>query len=98
LRGTGVSVTALCPGPTRTGFQKHADMAGSYASAGDIIGTMDAARVARIGYRALMRGKPLVVAGLLNKTLVQAERLLPRWVVRRAVRIIQSGRGPACLP
>jgi hypothetical protein len=95
LRGTGVTVTALCPGPTKTNFQERASLAGSRMSAGGPLGMMDAETVARSGYRALMRGRPIAVPGMTNKMLVQMERLTPRWVVRRTVRAMQASRSPS---
>ncbi len=62
-RGTGVTVTCLCPGPTRTGFQQNASMMKSRLF---LMHVMDAKTVAKIGTRAMMKGKPLVVAGFIN--------------------------------
>ena len=87
LRGTGVTVTALCPGPTRSGFQKRADMEDSKLVSGEI---MDAATVARIGYRGLMAGKTVVIPGLRNKVLVQAVRVTPRKITTQFVRNMQE--------
>ncbi len=80
LRGTGVSVTALCPGVTRTGFQSRAQVAESRLVQWS---SMSAAQVARIGYRALMRGQTVVVPGLLNQLLAFSVRLTPRSLVRQ---------------
>jgi len=91
LQGTGVSVTALCPGPTRTGFQARAQMQSSRLVQGKI---MDSATVARIGYRALMAGKPLVIPGFTNQVQAMAPRLLPRsampGLVKRAQERVQA--------
>lgn len=87
LRGTGVTVTALCPGPTRTAFQTSAGMEGSRLVRSRV--TMDAAAVARIGYEGFKKGKTVVVPGLANKMMVQAVRLLPRRAVARLVRAAQ---------
>lgn len=57
LKGTGVTVTVLCPGPVATEFEKAADLEGLGAfklAAG-------AKGVARKGYRAMLRGQLLVV-------------------------------------
>ena len=80
LRGTGVSVTALCPGVTRTGFQARAGVGSTrYVQSG----TMTARQVAEIGYRALMRGQPVVVPGMANSALVLLSRFMPRALATR---------------
>ncbi|MBI4360258.1 SDR family oxidoreductase [Candidatus Micrarchaeota archaeon] len=90
LRGTGVTVTALCPGPTRTQFQRQARLGTNRLFSGPLV--MDASDVARIGFKALMRGKPVVVTGFLNKLFSEAVRFTPRRVVRRLVRKVQERR------
>jgi len=87
LQGTGVSVTALCPGPTASGFQKQAQMEDSKLFSGKI---MDAQTVARIGYRGLMTNKTVVIPGLRNKLLVEGERFVPRKLVTRIARSRQE--------
>lgn len=83
LRGRGVTVTALCPGVTFTGFQKRAGV----ANAGLVrLGGMNAADVARIGYRALMRGQVVAVSGLFNQLTAFGVRFAPRALVRRLSR------------
>jgi short-subunit dehydrogenase len=76
LKGTGVSVTALCPGPTQTGFQQRADMADSKLIAGRTLPGAEA--VARTGYLALKRGRPYVVTGASSRAFALATRVLPR--------------------
>ena len=85
LDGTGVTVTTLCPGPTRTGFAAaaHADGTRLFRS----LTVMDAPAVARIGYAGMQRGRRVVVAGLANRLLIESARLAPRallvWLARR---------------
>lgn len=88
LAGTGVTVTCLCPGPTRTGFQKAAGMLDSPLF--KKFHTMDAATVARAGYAAMVRGKPMAVPGLLNKIGAFGTRLLPKTVAARIARKAQE--------
>src|SRR5437762_6121697 len=88
LRGTGVTVTALCPGPTRTGFQARAQMEESKLVRGKEI--MTAEEVARTGYAGLMKGKTIVIPGMSNKMLAQAVRFLPRNTVTKMVRSAQE--------
>lgn len=90
LRGTGVTVTTLCPGPTRTEFQERAEMESSGLLRGWAM--MDAASVARAGVRGTLRGKRIVVPGALNKLGLLAPRLLPRRLLTRVVGGIQAPR------
>jgi short-subunit dehydrogenase len=79
MRKEGISVTCLCPGPTRTGFQERARM-------GDVLLfrkglAMDSYPVARSGFRAMMSGKRVVIPGVLNWISAFMVRLLPRSLV-----------------
>jgi len=77
LRHTGVKVTVICPGPTRTDFQRRAGMerAGLFR-----FGPMSSMKVARAGLRGLLKGRRMVVPGLLNKLGVFGSRFGPRWL------------------
>jgi short-subunit dehydrogenase len=88
LRGSGVSVTVVCPGPTLTEFQAVAHM--ESARLFRLPGVMDAGAVARAAYAGLMRGKRMVVPGLLNRALLLVIRLSPRGVVVRVARLFQE--------
>jgi short-subunit dehydrogenase len=90
LTGTGVTVTCLCPGPTRSEFAAVAGM--EHTGAFTVGSVADAEAVAAEGVRAMLRGKRLVVPGFRNRTLLFAERFVPRGVVIRAVRWMQSQR------
>ena len=90
LEGTGVTATALCPGPTASGFQAAANLEESKLVAGKTLPT--AREVAEAGYGALMRGVRVYVPGVTNKVTVQVPRLLPRNVVTRIVRMAQERR------
>jgi hypothetical protein len=81
LRGSGVSVTALCPGPTATGFQSAAAMQDSKLVSGRRL--PPAAEVAAWGYAAVKRGKPFAVQGLRWRGVAFASRLLPRTTMAR---------------
>jgi short-subunit dehydrogenase len=75
LKDTGVTVTALCPGPTDTKFFTRADMESTKAfQKGPLMSPLD---VAKQGYEALMRGDRLCVTGGVNKALVFSRRMLP---------------------
>ena len=89
LRGTGVTVTALCPGPVRTGF---AARAGTKEMPAQRFMQVTATACVRAGYRGMMKGKRMVIPGLANRFLIAASRLLPRRIVAHAVGIMQKGR------
>jgi len=91
LRATGVTSTALLPGPTRTEFQSRADMAGSRLIR---LGMANARSVAEAGYRGMEAGRVMVIPGISNKALSLVVRLSPRWAVRRVVSWLnRSNRG-----
>ena len=75
VKGTGVTVTVLCPGPTRTEFAEAAGIADSALFRG---ASMGAAEVARIGFDAMMAGKSSVIAGARNRWMVRGIGLAPR--------------------
>jgi short-subunit dehydrogenase len=87
LHGTGITVTTLAPGPTRTGFQKRGRLEDSRLVQGNI---GDAQSVALAGYRGLMAGKTLVIPGFGNKLIPWIVRVSPRGVVTRVVRRMQE--------
>ena len=75
VRGSGVRVSCLAPGPTDTGFAAQAGATGSRLFRR---GVMDAGRVARAGHDGLRRGKTVVIPGLRNRALAVGARLSPR--------------------
>ncbi len=83
VRGSGVTVTVLCPGPTATEFQARAKIENSRLRR---IGMMDASRVAKQGFRGMKKGRAVVVNGWMNWCLVQSIRFSPRFSVRRVVK------------
>ena len=88
LQGTGVTVTCLCPGPTATEFQERAKITDIRLTR---YGTMDAHTVvAEDGYRALMAGKPVVIAGFKNWLVAQSIRLAPRRLATAVARKLQE--------
>lgn len=90
LRDTGVTVTALCPGPTETGFAAAANVGNvRLFNLAKPARSMD---VAKVGYSAMLRGKRVVVAGFKNKLLAQSVRISPRRVVTAIVRKLNENR------
>ncbi len=87
LEGSGVSVTALCPGAVRTGFQDAANMTGSKLFKRV---TLEASRVAREGYQAMMRGKRVVVPGVRHRLMIAGSRFAPHSLVLRIMRRLQE--------
>ncbi|MCY7399330.1 MAG: SDR family NAD(P)-dependent oxidoreductase, partial [Sphingomonas bacterium] len=76
----GVTVTALCPGPTATEFGEVAGWGGN-----PLIDKLSAtsADVVRAGIAAMDKRRALVIPGLVNKASAQGHRLLPRWLLRK---------------
>ncbi len=83
LKRTGVTVTALCPGPTHTEFQSRAGVSSKVLRTAG----MKAFPVAEAGYRGMMRGKRIVIPGLFNRIGVWfvkfAPRPLPAMIIKR---------------
>jgi short-subunit dehydrogenase len=88
LAGTGVTVTALCPGPTASGFQAVAKLEKSRLIAGRRLPT--ARSVAEAGYAAMIAGKTVFVTGASNKLTVLAPRILPRHLMAKIVKKAQE--------
>jgi short-subunit dehydrogenase len=84
LKGTGVTVTALCPGPTQSGFQSAAAMEESKLVKNKKLPT--AKQVAEYGYKAMMKGKQVAIHGLINKIMAFSIRLTPRRLTTSIVR------------
>jgi short-subunit dehydrogenase len=82
LNGTGVSITASCPGPTETEFSA---IAGSSTSKLFQRGVAGSAPVALHAYRAMMAGRVVALPGLMNKLIAQSTRIAPRVWLRAIV-------------
>lgn len=90
LKGTGVTVTALCPGSTRTGFHSNAGVDAARLFDRGRGRRIDAETVARAGYKGLMRGKTVVIPGLTNQLMALLSRFTPHSLAARFVRYIQE--------
>jgi short-subunit dehydrogenase len=87
LRGEPLTVTCLCPGPTRTGFAAAAE-----AQSTPLFQKFarDAPEVALAGYRGFRAGRTVVVPGLFNKLGAFSTRLAPRWFSAGLVRSLHA--------
>lgn len=90
ISGTGVTVTALCPGLTSTGFVDRSGMGASKMVKGVI---MEASQVAEEGYRGFLRGQTLIMPGARNRLIAFMPRLLPRKLMTRIIRFSQDRTG-----
>jgi short-subunit dehydrogenase len=88
LKGTGVTATALCPGPTPTGFQQRANV--GQLRGLKLLMRVSPETVVRAGFDGMIRGKPVVIPGMLNRILAFMVRLAPRRLVATVVRRMQT--------
>jgi short-subunit dehydrogenase len=87
VKGSGVTVTCLCPGATATKFAGRAKMEESRLFK---MGAMRSEDVARAGYKGMMAGKGMVIPGFLNKTIAMSVRFSPRKMVTAISRSLQE--------
>ncbi|MCI4677540.1 SDR family oxidoreductase [Rhodoblastus acidophilus] len=87
----GVSVTALCPGATPTGFQRRARFSDRMQKQ-VFVGALTSPEVARIGYDGMMAGKRVVIPGLLNKLMIRAMTFIPKPAILALVGSLQLRR------
>ena len=87
LKGTGVKVSVLCPGPVKTGFQAKA---GISKYEGSKLFMKEAKKVADIGYVSMWKGKPVVIPGVISKLLPRVYAIIPRSCLRKAVMASQK--------
>ncbi len=89
LKSDGITSTVLCPGPTRTGFAGAAGMSES-----KLFNTMplaSAEHVARKGYKAMMKGKAMMIPGFLNKLMICISKLIPvKWLGHMTLKIMKD--------
>ena len=88
LRDKGITVTALCPGATESGFQEAAAMQESKLVKGKKLPSSK--EVAEYGYKAMMNGKTVAIHGLMNAIMANSVRFTPRWLVVKITRSIQD--------
>jgi short-subunit dehydrogenase len=88
-RGTGVRVTALCPGPVDTEFAAAAGLDGTSLMRTPLI-KVPAAKVAAAGWKGLRRGRAVVVPGLPMRVAMQSLRVTPRRMAARISEMSQA--------
>lgn len=86
LRESGVTVTCLCPGSTKTSFGATAHVSKTHSTR---TSNVSADSVAQFGWKAMERGTPVAIHGFANRYSVWALRWMPRQFVRRAVKQLQ---------
>ena len=89
VRGSGVTATVLCPGATATGFQTRARQQSMLLTR---LGLADAAKVAKAGFDGMMRGKTMVVPGIMNVFVANAPKFTPRALLTRISGAVIGGR------
>jgi len=88
LKGTGVSVTVLCPGQTRTSFQKVVSTTATRKK--EVFNMACPIQVAKYGYSAMLKGKTVAIPGTFNKFVAILSRFIPRNMTTSIVRKIQE--------
>ena len=91
IAGRGITVSVLCPGPTRSSFQEKAGL-----DKGLKIfraGLMSASQVAEYGYRNFQKGKAVIIPGFINKLLALGSRIVPEGLAIEMVHFLQQGKG-----
>ena len=86
LKGSGVTVTVLCPGQTKTNFQKKVSSKEKKIN----FNFSTAEEVAKYGYEAMMNGKTIAIPGIINKILSTIHRFIPRSLTTKLMRKIQE--------
>lgn len=92
LQHSGVTVTVLCPGPTRTGFQQRVGSESSLLARRKLLSS--AKEVARYGYHAMLHGDKVAIPGITNKLLVLIGKLIPHSVTCRLLYWLQQKNQP----
>jgi short-subunit dehydrogenase len=88
LQNSNVSVTTLCPGPTKTEFQQRARMSESKLFKSNLVASSES--VARIGLEAALKRKRVIIPGFLNRVGIYSSKLLPRPLVMSLINYLHS--------
>lgn len=88
-RKTGVTLTALCPGPTESNFFPNASV-NEYSAIKKLLTISKADKVAKYGFRAMMKGKTIAIPGIKNKAIIFLINFVPRKIVALFLNWFQS--------
>lgn len=88
-RKEGVTISTLCPGPTKTPFIQRAGLDNTHFVSG-IFPFMSAEKVATIAYKGLMRKKRVIIAGTMNKIMVCLMIFSPTWLVTKMIALLEK--------
>jgi len=89
VRENGVTVTALCPGSTESGFHAAAAGEGRHIKERNL---PSAREVAEFGYKSMMKGKAVAIPGIMNSIMATSVRFIPRSIVVKAARKMQENK------
>ena len=90
LEGTGVTITTLCPGPVRTGFQARAGMQPFGLLQNWLV--WPANEVAQAGWEGFKQHRRVVIPGVMSTLAAYCGRFMPRWLVLPVMRAMQARR------
>ena len=88
LSGTGITVTTLCPGPTKSGFQHEVGSEKSRLSKLHLLSSSE--DVAKDAYKALINGEKNIIPGFINSTLLITSKMIPRNIKTQVIRRLQK--------
>lgn len=89
LKKNHITITTLCPGPTTTHFGEVSKMNASQLVKN--VKIANAREVAQLGYKSMMKGKPVVIHGAMNKLAPFAIRFIPRnWVTKLSAKVMRQ--------
>lgn len=88
LKDTGVTVTALCPGLTKTGFQENVGGEKTRMARMNLLASSES--VAKYAYKAMYEGKEVAVPGIINNSIAMTSRIIPAKIKSSVIRMIQE--------
>jgi len=92
LSDFNVTVTTICPGPTRSNFQSRSKISNTRLIRLGIMRMMEADEVAAIGYEAFTKGKGVVIPGKMNWLGAYVARIVPFWISSKTIKILNQRR------